>query len=341
MDYQLAFDPFRDPDLFDAFDEPSQRPPAPHDYALNDGMLDFVVEGVSTEVASKLELPRRSLSMMVNLALERGYALSIGDLIDQVAAFRQYKPFNGLLAVLQRPHPKLLLTAEEWADKWRRRIRPGENPLVLLVPHGPVMFLFDVSQTEHVDGARPLPPELENPFAMKDVLEASYAFTALVEQAKRDGVRVTLAGEGWTRAGCIKRVRSDISQLVPNAKRGAPPEQVPVRWEVRINDALNATERLATLAHELGHLYCGHVGADREDRWPVRKLAKEVREFEAESVCLMVFRRIAPEAAVPPYLDQFFKSGDPLPDQGWDLVVRAAGRVIDMCQPRTAQQRHR
>lgn len=97
---------------------------------------------------------------------------------------------------------------------------------------------------------------------------------------------------------------------------------------------------LATLAHELGHLYCGHVGADKGDRWPSRRLlAKEAREFEAESVCLLVFRRIAPEAKVPPYLDQFFKPGEPLPDQGWDLVVRAAGRLIDMCQPGTAQPR--
>lgn len=333
MDYQLSFDPFRDPDLFDALDGPPPRPPVAQDWEPYDAALDFAVEGVAPPQPSAPELSRRSVAGMVRLALDRGYATSVGDLVDQVVALRQYKLFNALLAVLQRPHPMHLLTAEQWQDRWRRRIRPAENPIVLLVPHGPVAFLFDVSQTEAVEGSRPLPPELVNPFAMVDVVEASYALAALVEAVKADGVRVNLSGEGWRRAGCIERVPPGSSQSVPSRRTGGTPRQVPVRWEVRLNDALTPTERLATLAHELGHLYCGHVGADRGDRWPSRQVAKEVEEYEAESVALLVFRRIAPEAKLPSYLDQFFRPGQPVPDQGWSFVVRAATSVVDMCQP--------
>ncbi|WP_442938229.1 hypothetical protein [Nocardioides sp. Root140] len=51
---------------------------------------------------------------------------------------------------------------------------------------------------------------------------------------------------------------------------------------------------MATLAHELGHLFCSHVGADPSDPWSARRPARSVGEFEAESVALVVYKRVAP-----------------------------------------------
>lgn len=44
---------------------------------------------------------------------------------------------------------------------------------------------------------------------------------------------------------------------------GRRPEEtvkVPIRYETEVNRDLTPTERYATLAHELGHLYCGRAG---------------------------------------------------------------------------------
>lgn len=276
---------------------------------------------------------RRSIDSMVDLALKRGNAANIGDLIDQVAALRQYRLFNALLAVLQRPRACMLLSQEKWETQWRRTVRRNEHPIVLLVPGGPVMFLFDVSQTQGREDSRPLPLPHENPFAMNDVADAAVALARLIEGTRSDGVRAMNAREGWRRAGCIQRAQSAGSQVVPSRGPRTPARSVPVRWELMINDALSATEQLATLAHELGHLYCGHIGAERDDKWPDRRdLDHESEEFEAESVARLVLRRIAPEVEFPPYRAGLLDRDMPL-RVGWSHVVHASELIIEFTKP--------
>lgn len=297
--------------------------------ALDLGGLAF------TRPTAKIERDdsRRSIHRMVELALRRGYATSIGDLLDQVALYRQSNPYNGLLAVLQRPHAKFLLTDEEWDLKWGRRLRPNEHPIVVLDPYGPVKFVFDVSQTEPSLSARALPTVVENPFAMKDVQLADVALSWLKENAKYDGVRVSEARHGWKSAGCIWRAEPGLVQSVAWGGTRREMRDVPVRFETLLNASYNPTEKLATLAHELGHLYCGHQDASRADWWPTRRPPTEAeREFEAESVARLVFRRVAPEANLPPHLEQYFGPQDAVPEAGWMHVVSAASRIIDMCQ---------
>ena len=48
-----------------------------------------------------------------------------------------------------------------------RSIKPEAQPIVILQPMGPVMFVFDVSETEEIPGAKgvkPLPPEIHKPY---------------------------------------------------------------------------------------------------------------------------------------------------------------------------------
>jgi hypothetical protein len=98
---------------------------------------------------------RHPVPSMVNLALTRGYARDVEDLIDQVAALRQYRLFTSLLAVLQRPHATHLLSAHTWGKRWGRTISPGEQPIVLLAPTPPWCF----SSTSH----RPKPMTTPEP----------------------------------------------------------------------------------------------------------------------------------------------------------------------------------
>lgn len=53
-------------------------------------------------------------------------------------------------------------------------MRPGQRPLVLLFPFGPVEFVYDVSQTEPTNDATPLPFD-PTPFAMESVAVAADA----------------------------------------------------------------------------------------------------------------------------------------------------------------------
>lgn len=272
---------------------------------------------------------------MVKFGLEQGYAHSIGDLLDQVAGIREHRLFNSLLIVLQRPHAKYLLPARQWRDRWGRRVRPGQHPILIMWPFSPDEFLFDVSQVEPAsDRAPELPTERSNPFAMQHAQDAAFALHWMKNNATHDGVRTTTAGHGLSSAGQIARATPG-RMLALEARDGsvAIGSSTRLRYEVLLNDAYSDTEQLATMAHELGHLYCGHLGALETDWWPARRPESEaMREFEAESVAQLVFRRVAPEAQLPPHLFQYFGENLPEPTDEWQHVANAADRIIDMCQ---------
>ena len=75
------------------------------------------------------------------------------------------------------------------------------------------------------------------------------------------------------------------------------------RWLVHINAALSTGARFATLAHELGHVYRGHLGAHPEGFWPDRRsLTTSQREMEAEAVAYLVCRRFSLDVRSVEYL---------------------------------------
>lgn len=293
--------------------------------------------GRSADTASTVKKPRseakKSIQFMLEAAIRYGGVRDYVDLLDRVAALHQYKPFNALLVLLQRPSATFLLPAHQWMERYGRVSRPGQQPLVMLQPRGPVMFLFDVSQTEAPDGARLLPLHLRNPYGMADVGSAELALSWLTTNAKLDGVRVSPAGYGLPYAGCIWRSNQGMTQPVLVKKRPETTSLVPMRYETLLNDAHSPTERLATLAHELGHLYCGHIGTHDPELWAARPgLSEPLQELEAESVARILFKRLAPDVKLPPHLDQYFRNGAPRPDADIERVLVAAGRVIEMCR---------
>lgn len=294
----------------------------------------------STVSAAKPTEARRSIHYLLDAAMQYGNVGGLADLLDRVAALHQYKPYNAMLVLLQRPAATCVLPAHRWEERYGRRILPNEQPLVLLQPGGPVMFLFDVSQTEPGPHACPLPEHLTNPYAMRDSAGAARALLWAIENAKADGVRVLDARHGLASAGCLRTTSVGPMQQV--LVRRHPQEQhrpVRVRYEVLLNGVYNATEQLATLAHELGHLYCGHLGAHDEELWPGEPLwtdrsdlTREFKELEAESVARLVFKRLFPDSELPPHLEQYFRTIPPLASTALERVLTAAGRVLEMSE---------
>lgn len=286
----------------------------------------------------------RSIDDLVGDALRYRRSADYRELVEFMASFRRQKPFNALLLHVQRPGAKFVAPAHRWVERYERQVRPGETPLVALQPFGPVMFVYDVSQTESM-GGEVLPDRFANAFAMPPLIGVEHALPRLVENAKADGVRVSSAPAGATRAGHIYPVDDGRSQDVVVNRRLMTRVPVAVRHEVVLNSSHAPSERFATLAHELGHLYCGHVGTPDPAWWPDRRKTTEpVREFEAETVAYLACQRVDVNATMPPYLDGYLEAHDTVPDGiSLDVITKAAGMVIEMmdgwAKPRTPGRR--
>lgn len=74
-----------------------------------------------------------------------------------VSRFRFYSPYNAMLIRLQRPGAGFVATPTRWKRDYDHYVKPNANPIVILQPMGPVMFVFDVSDTEPGPDARPIP----------------------------------------------------------------------------------------------------------------------------------------------------------------------------------------
>ena len=181
-------------------------------------------------------------------------------LLNFVVRFKRYAPFNAMLIHIQKPGAKYALSPSQWMREFGRTIKPNGQAITILKTMGPVMFLFDVSDTE---GSATLPAEITAPFEVQagkigDELEC------LMENCPRDGIRVSLAAHGSQNAGSIQTNLNKSLAIPFQPQVREDPIQVPLRYEMLLSEHMSRESRFATLVHELAHLYCGHLGTPNE-----------------------------------------------------------------------------
>jgi hypothetical protein len=110
---------------------------------------------------------------------------------------------------------------------------------------------------------------------------------------------------------------------------------VPHRYELLLSSNLSVEARYATLVHELGHLYCGHIGTPNEKWWPDRRgLPHQIREFEAESICYLVCQRLGIDNPSYEYLSGYIGKNEETPAISVECVMKAAGLIEQMGRER-------
>jgi antirestriction protein ArdC len=104
---------------------------------------------------------------------------------------------------------------------------------------------------------------------------------------------------------------------------------------------MNPTERFITIAHELGHIFLGHLGEcasgkgnDEESGWPDRRLlGKNEKEIEAEAVAYLVASRAGIVTDSAQYI-KGYASRSVVTKVDLELVVRSAARIERMAKIR-------
>jgi hypothetical protein len=279
---------------------------------------------------------RHALDDLFTVAGQYSRTEEFKQLLDFTVRFRAYSPFNAMLLHIQMAGAQFVAPASRWKREYGRRIRSGQRPLVILQPMGPVMFVFDLSQTEPDQcGAREIPPVVLDPFAVNGVVsDERMGWT--IENCIRDGVGVQVVDQGSQSAGFVQLVLPGqfLSVL---SKPGPPPQydRVTHRYDVQLNKNHSRSARYATLVHELAHLYCGHLGTPDPTWWPDRRgLDITTREFEAESVAYLVCMRQGIETPSATYLSGYVKSHEKTPAISLDRVMASAGLIEQMGRTR-------
>jgi len=278
---------------------------------------------------------RRALDELFRFTHQYSATDAYDGLLKFIARFRFYAPFNAMLVHVQMPGAAFVLPPHRWLRDYQRRIKAGARALVILQPMGPVMFVFDVSDTEPLPKAPPLPRAVVCPFEVRG-RKIGDGLWRTEENAKRDGICVSERNAGSQSAGAIRiasggRFLDAVTELRPVTKY----VKVPLRYEILLNSDHSPEVQYATLVHELAHLYCGHLGTPKPTWWPDRRgLTESIREFEAESACYLVCQRRGIENPSEEYLACYMKNNKEVPPISLECVMAAAGLIEKMGRER-------
>jgi hypothetical protein len=286
----------------------------------------------SNQNVNDTEYTKRVLDELFSLTHQYKTSQAYMELLKFISRFHKYAPFNAMLVHIQMSGARYVLTPFKWLSEYGRTVNPGARPLVILRPMGPVMFVFDVSDND----GNSLPSEIECPFEpVKGKIGDKYE--KILFNCKRDGVDVHHAKLGSQAGGSIRPAHK------PQSFFAFGKINVPIRYEVELNESVSTESRYASLVHELAHLYCGHLGTPNQFWWPERLgLPHSIREIEAESVSYMVCKRTGIETPSEKYLAGHLISGENMPPISLGCIMKAAGLIESMgkatMEPRKAKQ---
>ena len=174
--------------------------------------------------------PHNAIDELVRDARRFRSSTDYRDLLTFIRGFRDYSPFNATVVRIQSPGATYVAPGDRWLRDYDRVISPGARPLMILQPRGPVMFVYDVADTEPINGqARPLPKRVTDPFAVTWDGDVEKVMTRTVENAARDGIRVTYTPSGADQAGCAMPARAQGTISFVARRR---PERVTVSVQV-------------------------------------------------------------------------------------------------------------
>lgn len=291
---------------------------------------------------------KHSLDELFSNARRYRSSKSYRELMDFISRFRFYAPYNAMLLHVQLPGAQFVAPATRWINQYGRVLKVDARPLVILQPMGPVMFVFDVSDTAPGPKTFHLPKAVTNPFeGLSGHVGPSYERT--IENAKRDGVMITEKKEGSQSAGSISCPCGKGCQTMPfqngtDSKRNPIYVTIPIRYNIFLNASMSREAKYSTFVHELAHLYCGHIGTPNVKWWPDRiGLNENVREFEAESVAYLVCARQGIKTPSDSYLSDYMSKNNELPNISLECVLKAAGLIETMgterMKPRKEKER--
>jgi len=277
------------------------------------------------------EAAKKQVEQLFRSALSSTSGQGLVDLFEFMKRFRRLSLWNAAMVRIQRPGAGPVGSLQQWLGIGRK-VAPDAIPVIILKPYGPLQLVYEYRDT--------LPP-MENvpgvdPFAVGGKVEEAAKQDVLENTIQgawaTDRIKVELVDYGTCQAGTAATLDTtnfgSDTTFDPSGDETEGPGKQGALYRVRIARKLTAAQQYTTLAHELGHIYCGHLGKDKTSPWPDRhgQLTRAQQELEAESVAYLVGLRAGLELPSVEYLSNYVQPED-LEAISIDRVIRAASRV--------------
>ena len=238
--------------------------------------------------------------------------------MDFIKKFPKLAPYNAFLIYMQDPGSRFVAEAKVWREQYGRKIRPSAHPLVILWPFAPVHFVFDIEDTY----GQPVPDDVLFPYRTRGFLERS-RYEQILRNLEHHGITYREDDLRAGQAGYIRRTGTENHRKNPSKYR--------VTYTLTVNKKHSIEEKFATIAHELGHIYCGHLGSPDPSWCPERDFSDvKIFEFEAECISWLVCERAGIYSPSEKYLSNYLDENEIIPPISLENVLKAAGKIETM-----------
>ena len=136
-------------------------------------------------------------------------------------------------------------SARDWRERFDRTLKVGARPLLILWPFGPVALVYDVLDTDGKD----LPEDVAM-FVAQGAIDQEQ-FNTYVSRMNNRGIFVRMINAGDGSAGSISIHRRAVKEADSNT------------YNLCVNENHPIPVQFTTVAHELAHLFLGHLGPDK------------------------------------------------------------------------------
>ena len=254
------------------------------------------------------------------------------ELLHFIARFPAYSAFNGFLLYTQNSSATYVATARGWQQKFDRRPKFDARPILILAPMAPILFVFDVQDTE----GSPVPSRLLEPRGIQpQLLDKIYSNTRHNCTVHGIAVHETTMDHGT--AGTASRITPALRKQYQ-----ALDLQKDTSYLILIDRTHSLEDRYSSLIHELGHIFCSHLGVDRHAWWPEREdLNIDGEEIESDAAAYLVCERLGLQASSAKHLSNYIETNHALHVFSLNAVLQSVGYLEDMGKSRWKEPRRR